>query len=94
MIPLTSPFFPDYASLTSANSEAGIGVLVLRRTTASARLFFCPLNMAPVYGWLVWGAERLAGSLVRYANLHESAHPIGVGRAENLNRLLRNPSHE
>jgi hypothetical protein len=35
------------------------------------------------------GREKSLPVLSRYANLHESAHPIGVGRAENINRLDR-----
>ena len=37
------------------------------------------------------GRERLAGP-ARYANPHESAHPIGAGRAEKINRLARSHS--
>jgi hypothetical protein len=35
------------------------------------------------------GREKSLPVLARYANLHESARPIGVGRAENINRLAR-----
>jgi hypothetical protein len=35
------------------------------------------------------GREKSLPVLARYANLHESAHPIGVGEAENTNRLAR-----
>lgn len=35
------------------------------------------------------GEPKGSPVLTRYANLHESAHPIGVGGAENINRLVR-----
>lgn len=35
------------------------------------------------------GESKDSPVLSRYANLHESAHPIGVGEAEKLNRIDR-----
>src|SRR5687768_17454652 len=87
--PLTSASGRDYASLTAGIPVVEIGVSVQRRTTASARFFYVRRMACPFYGRVVWGASGLAGSFVRYANLHDSAHPIGVGEAENITRLQR-----
>jgi len=87
--PLTVAFPGAYPCFVTGVPVAGIGVPEKRRTTASERFFCVRHTSHPFYGWLVWGAERLAGSFSRYANLHESAHPIGVGEAETLNRLKR-----
>jgi hypothetical protein len=60
-----------------------------RRTTAIKRFFFRPLNMIyPLWVARV-GGRNPCRSLFRYANLHVSAHPIGVGRAEKLKPLTR-----
>lgn len=84
---LTSAFFRDYPFHTSANSEAGIGVLERLADEPPLSGFFT--SVAWPHPFMGGSCGEPKGSPVqsRYANPHESAHPIGVGRAENLNRF-------
>jgi hypothetical protein len=87
---LTSALPWDYAFSAGGVPSVEIGVSMKRRTTAASGFFASVIHSNTLlYGRFVWGALGLADSFSRYANLHESAHPIGVGRAENLTRLKR-----
>lgn len=89
MICLTSPFSRDYAFHTSANSEAGIGVSEAKADNRRRAVFLRPqYDRHPLWVARV-GSRKTRRSFARYANPHESAHPIGVGEADNLNRLQR-----
>ena len=77
-----------YTSLASANSEASNWhPMVSKAHTAFSQCgFFCAYSLL-LYGWTVWGAERLADYLRRrYANPHGLLTPIGIGmgRFKNL----------
>lgn len=89
MISLTSAFFPDYPSYTSANSEAEFCSSDVRRTTAAVRFFYVRnIDRHPFMGGSC-GRGKPLPVLTRSANPHESAHPFCSGRAENLNRFVR-----
>lgn len=87
--PLTFALSRDYAFFTTEFSVVRIGVLETRRMSRLQAVFLRPLHGMPLFGRVVWRAERLAGSLFQYANPHDSAHPILIGEAENSNRLKR-----
>jgi hypothetical protein len=79
---LTISSFRAQASGVAAHAAAGFGDLEQRRTAASKRLFHVRQHGACLYGRAVRETARSAGSFVRFANPHGSAHPFGDGRAE------------
>lgn len=78
----------SYTSLASANSEASDWhPMVSKAHTAFSLCGFFVRSSLLLYGWTVWGAERLADYLRRrYANPHGLLTPIGIGmgRFKNL----------
>ena len=64
MLPLTNTIFWLYSSFVNAKSLTGFDSLLVERIPplsgffVSGIYFICPLFF---YGWISWGAERLAG---------------------------------
>ena len=88
--PLTSVFHRDYSLHAAGVPVVWIGVQETRRMAAFVRLFYCIRSMASLlYGRVVLGGFGCVGTLFRYANQYDTAHPILIGEAENINRLKR-----
>lgn len=80
----------DYLSPAAVNPAVRIGVLV---SEAHSLAFSCRGFFVRSTRQVLWAGRVGRGNprrpSDRYANLHGSAHPIGVGRAENDNRFQR-----
>jgi hypothetical protein len=76
---LTQVRIQDYACSTAAKSAAGIGVSGDMADTPPLSGFFVSTAWQVCYGRVMWAVERLAGSISRYANPHDSLTLIGVG---------------
>ena len=86
-IVLTTGLAAAHTSLV-ATTATRIGVLSSRRTSRQQCGFFhVRQHGMPDFGRAVRGSASCAGSLTRYANLHGSALPIGVGRSGRNHRI-------
>ena len=85
---LTSALPRDYAFSAGVIHRSGLASRMLGGQPPLSGFFTSVIHGSPFLGGSC-GREKSLPALARYANLHESAHPIGVGRAENLTRLKR-----
>ena len=90
---LTSSFFPDYAFTVPAKQGSGLASRVSGGQPPMSGFFTSVVHDRHPFMGGSCGEPKGSPVLTRYANLHESAHPIGVGRAETLNRFSQEPHH-
>ncbi len=80
-----------YGAHVAANPAIRIGVLTHRRTHRHKSGFFVSTAWLHLYGRAVWGSFGSAGSYVRYANLHGSAHHDWRHGSGERNRNIGSP---
>lgn len=96
MFPLTNAILWPYSSFVNAKSLNGFGSLLHKRIPplsgffVSGIYFICPLFF---YGWISWGAERLAG-LVSSLPTHLIRPPRTASMRAVLNRRQRSINHD
>ena len=85
---LTSAPRRDYSVSAGANHQTGLASCEQGGQPPLSGFFTSVIQDTQFMGGSC-GEPKGSPVLARYANPHESAHPIGVGRAENINRLAR-----
>lgn len=78
----------DYSVRAGANHQTGLASRVQGGQPPLSGFFMSVIQDTQFMGGSC-GELKSSPVLARYANPHESAHPIGVGGAENTNRLAR-----
>jgi hypothetical protein len=86
---LTFSLPPYYSVIAGVNHQSGLASRVQGGQPPMSGFFYLSVKQDTQIMGGSCGREKSLPVLARYANLHESARPIGVGRAENINRLAR-----
>jgi hypothetical protein len=77
-----------YSVIAGADHQSRLASRKLGGQPPLSGFFTSVIHGSPFLGGSC-GESKDSPDLARYANPHDSAHPIGIGAAENLNRLAR-----